>query len=215
MRAEAPVNVLDSDTHSVDLHLSDGVQITGSVVHLEKDQPVFGDIVTLTDTDPVDRVPYTMVPAEDGSIRLEHIFPGTYRVQAMCPRGFASSLTAEQEDILAAHTLKIGDSPITLQLTCSTKIGNISGTIDTGELNANAQVLFLDSSGKEDPVPVGVNGREFQAALAPGRYKAYLLTATSLIEYRNPSVSEQLQGGVDVQVNSGEVTRLTLNGNTR
>ncbi len=213
-RDEVRVAVAAVDVRGVNLALSAGPAITGSVQEVERNENnASGAVIELTGMNPNDRDSYVMSTGDDGSMPLINVFPGTYNIRVFCFSGYAVSLLAGEEDLLNTHKLKVDRSPLALDLTCSNKTGTVSGSVQLATSGSPLEVLFLDSSGRQDPAvsPVRPDGA-FEVVLAPGIYRARVLAEADQIEYRNPDVASRLQSGEQVEVSAGATVNLTLKG---
>jgi len=157
---------------------------------------------------------------ENGEFVIKNVLPANYRVSVRCFDGYANSVAAGRQDLLANSLLRVGSGAETsIEIVATHGGGKVQATVRTASEAAEESLvqalLVPTASGSTGPTlqPCGPLGpAEYRcdfSNLAPGVYTAYAFLKREDIEFRNPTFLASLTGGVSVQVEDN--TEKTVN----
>ena len=152
----------------------------------------------------------TVMPqyGEDGAFTISNVPPGRYRVTVQCFGGYANSVTAGRQDLLAEPFLTVGAGTPAMEIVATHGGGTVQATVAAPDTDGgNAQVLLVPNFASTGPVLEQVGGAEGVrelvcgiGGLAPGVYTAYALPMGVDVPFRDAAFLATLTGGVTVQV---------------
>jgi hypothetical protein len=157
---------------------------------------------------------------ENGEFVMKNVLPANYRVSVTCFDGYANSVAAGRQDLLANSLLRVGSGAETsIEVVATHGGGKVHATVRTANETSEedlVQALLVPTSGGNTGPALEPCRWQAQAEyrcdfsrLAPGVYTAYAFLKREDIEFRNPAFLASLSGGVSVQVE--ENTQKTVN----
>jgi len=194
-KASLPINVINADVDGVVLALGLSSSVSGRV-RVESTAPDAAaslDFIRLqlkggTPVTPLDSGPQSRPVKEDGTFRVDNVWPGEYRVSiAGLPQGFyVKEARAGEADLLNQPLRVTGPNSNPLDILISPKVGTLDGVaVDAaGQPSPGAQVVLIPARNRERtelfrPVMADSTGHFDIPGVAPGEY---ILAAWEAIE---------------------------------
>ena len=216
---EAAVTVGGTDVNGVNLVLSPAVEVRGTVRWTNSETPRdrSGNVMLERMVNQCEvglhrgEKSFSSEFEENGEFVIKNVLPANYRVSVTCFDGYANSVAAGRQDLLANPLLRVGAGAETsIEIVATHGGGKVQATVrtanETSEEDLVQALLVPTSSGNTGPA-LQPCWRQAQAEyrcdfskLAPGVYTAYAFLKREDIEFRNPTFLASLTGGVSVQV---------------
>jgi hypothetical protein len=233
-RGEGPVTVKSGNVQGLSVSLWPQVTVKGVVHYLGTpsaprpdrffdalDRPACG--VSLQE--PGDTNNYQrMAQSENEVFEIPNVFPGEYQVHLACGGGYATAATFGSTDLLAnpivGPTIIVppGTAPPLIEITLKPGGGTFKGKLAVNPAPSAAFVLLVPAfSASTGPIlddvqrdPNAPEDLEVELPnLAPGDYVVYVLSQGDF-EFRNPAFLQSLSGGVNVRIEEGRTSEVTL-----
>ena len=160
---------------------------------------------------------------KDETLVLDGVVPGRYWVQIDSSRGYASSVTAGDVDLLADPLVVSGGASGPIEITMRDDTAQLEGTVEgadssmtTGTNRPFAHVYCVplpDSHGRYAEAASAADGTFlFPLEIPPGAYRVMAFrNAQKSIEYRNPEVMRDFDGvGTVIHLTGGQKEHVTL-----
>src|SRR5208283_493331 len=148
------------------------------------------------------------------TIEIPGVIPGRYWIAIdVVGNAYVSAARAGETDLLAAGELVFenGVAP-ELDVVLRTDGGQVSGTIAPPDTEA-AILLVPDSCGRPPGWGIAQAGAFTVFGLAPGGYRVYAWKQPAKMDYTShQAMCELAQGGTPVEVRSGEMTKVQIQG---
>ena len=209
-KASLPTSVINADVDGVALTLGLSSSISGRF-RVESSAPEAAaslDFIRVqlkggTGVTPLDVGPQSRPVKEDGTFRVDNVWPGEYRVSiAGLPQGFyVKEARAGEADLLNQPLRVTGSDSNPLDILISPKVGTLEGAaLDVaGQPFPGAQVVLIPARNRERmelfrPVMADSAGHFSIPAVAPGEY---ILAAWEAIEpnaFFDPNLIQQAEG---------------------
>lgn len=166
---------------------------------------------------------YVPLWRQDGHFTLEGMFPGEYQVRFLCFGAYVQSASFGGTDLLRDPVLAIpanGPFP-SLEIDYTPGGGTLQATFTDFFLPFDAVLLVSGFPAGHGTELQRVNKflgilpfqRMFQFSnLTPGKYTIYTLPKSEDVQLGNPEFLRSLSGGIDVHIEDGEITELTITG---
>ncbi|MEJ1932860.1 carboxypeptidase regulatory-like domain-containing protein [Nostoc sp. NIES-2111] len=156
---------------------------------------------------------------EDGSFQMEGISPDTYRVVVMGPmfNTYTKSIMSGGRDIKDG-TLEVSGGSMQLEITMSTKVAKLSGTVEKANEAAMAGVVVLEKVGVvvgfaagQPMLSVSQTGSFAGNSVAPGEYRLYAFEEVDFTQARDAEFLKKFASqATTVKLSEGESKSVSL-----
>ena len=169
--------------------------------------------VRLIDPDGPDGSDHTAERAEDGGLTIPDVPQGRYRVLIHALGGYVASATAGGQDLLRGGLLTVaaGVDPPVVEVILRYDGGTITGTVAVEAAGRGSSVLLAPVEPGAEPLTARtLNGKFAFSNVAPGDYRAFLLSRADSVEYANAEALSALRGGESVHVTANGKAEVVL-----
>jgi hypothetical protein len=237
MRGEAKVNIASADVSGVSIALMSPSTVRGVMrsvggraeairypdpcnVNLSKEWPPKPDAVHVPNWQP------------NGQFTLDNVFPGECQVHFLCFGAYIQSASFGGVDLVRNPVVMIpANAPLpSLEIDYPPGGGALQATFKDPAVQFESVLLVPDFPAANGPELQRVQRSSaanrllggptqdqdmFQFSnLTPGDYTIYTFPKFEDVEFRNPAFIRALSGGVRVRIEDGEITQLTVTGNS-
>jgi hypothetical protein len=218
--AAAPVDVGPAGVESLQLHLEQGVTVTGTVkivsaTERKLTRDIGAQLVRDVTTDGVAYFSGAAPRTGDGtSFRLTDVPPGNYRVQLTPPAPFyVKSVTLGGRDISNSDFM-VAPGAGNIEVVLADDGGAVEGDVSTDDGPSPAWVLVQKDGVSSRNARTDASGHFKIDNLPPGDYKVYAWDDNSNVEYGNPEWMRQNGKGVAVSVAPGQTASVKVSRQT-
>ncbi|HEY3743351.1 MAG TPA: carboxypeptidase-like regulatory domain-containing protein [Bryobacteraceae bacterium] len=219
-RGETPLTVGEANTTVSSIALTPGVTINGtkSVIGFPteslKEEGAPRCEIALHESRRREADPGSGPPMPDEFI-FQDVFPGEYRAELWCTRGYPISATFGGVDLMANPIITVTSGPQPpIAVTTQRGGGTLKARV-TGEADSEGAMLMLVPSFPTLQEPFlkslseRVAGIVLFEDLAPGEYRLYAMTMPENPAYWN-GYPQSLSGGLAIQIEDGKTNEVTV-----
>jgi hypothetical protein len=215
LRGEQRIQIVNSDVGDLVINLARGVAISGAVRGRHRDGRTAPYSVVLEETETHEETNARLfaVSREDGTFKIENVFPGLYRVVVSVRDEYVASIVSGGELLPKGRGFVVSGEapPPLLDIMIGQDGGSISGTVDDTVAVPDGTPVLLVAGDEKEPRIASVFKKKFQfEGLEPGEYSIFVLPAANKLEYRNADVVRSLKGGATVSVNRNATARVVI-----
>ncbi len=213
LRGFGEVTVAGGDVDRVEVRLTPPFTMLG---HVQREGALDGKVsaVVLEPADSSRRRAFAF-HSQDGSVRLEDVYPGRYRIETVGshPDFYLASIRLGDRDVLGQEVDLAPGSP-SIRVIYKPKPGRVRGTVEGGEscnvaLVPREEVLITDQF--VHTAACGTGGRFEVDSLRPGQYSAFAFEHLDLETLYEPACRASLASrAVKVEVREGEAADIAL-----